>query len=180
MSGDWREAYRHGMFVIWPPDDVRAAVNVLRQRYDPRSAAICEAHITLTQPLLTTLDAGDWRRIAETVAAQPTFDIEFGPVNTFLPYPCVYLEIRPGCAVLELRAALHALGHFDLSLPHTDDFVPHMTIADASLAPDDIAALALELQDGAPRGQFPCTEVAYVAPDARFRFEVARRFSLAG
>ena len=43
MWGDCRDGFRHGTLVIWPPDDVRAVVNALRECHDPASAAICEA-----------------------------------------------------------------------------------------------------------------------------------------
>ncbi len=49
---DWQKPYQHGMMVIWPPAAVRKTVNQQRESLDPLSASYCEAHISLTQPLI--------------------------------------------------------------------------------------------------------------------------------
>lgn len=178
---DLQRNYAHGTLVIWPPDAVREPVNQLRQRYDPASQAICDAHITLTQPFLTKPDEQDWQGIEAVLARFNPFALGYGPLNSFLPYPCVYLEIEPRETIMRLRSALHETGLFNLSLPFSDDsFIPHMSITDGS--PDEgqtrsiIAALAVD----EPRGHFLCDRIAYIRPDAAFHFEVARELPLRG
>ena len=48
---DWQRDYRLGIILILPPPEVSDEIDLLRARYDPRSAAICPAHISLSDPL---------------------------------------------------------------------------------------------------------------------------------
>lgn len=173
-----RRDYACGALVIWPPDEVREAVNFWRQRFDPHSHAICEAHITLTQPFLWEPDEHEFELIGQTVASHRSFAIEYGPLNSFLPYPCVYLEIRPSEAVLRLREDLHHLGMFDLNRPHTRGFIPHMSITDGYPDPEQCRLILTALERDAPRGTFSCDHVSYIRPDDDFHFEVEREFFL--
>ena len=178
---EWQRNYRHGTFVIWPPSDVRRRINPLRRRYDPESQRICEAHITLTQPLLRAPTPADWDALRAAVAPCSPFTMRYGPLDTFLPYPCIYLRIEPADRVLALRAAMHKTGLCDLSLPYSDGFVPHMSLTDGY--PDAAATQALydELSRGEPLiGDFDCRDVAYIVPDERFCFHVRRRLPLVG
>jgi len=176
--GDWRDAYVHGTLVIWPPDDVRAVVNLLRERYDPASARICEAHITLTQPFVQAPDASAWGTIEHVFASVQPIDIRFGGFDTFLPYPCLYLAIDPNEPLRALHSELQQTGLFQPVPAHHERYVPHMTILEGSLDPDAVASLADELSEVAPVGSFTCHEVAFIVPDATFRFAVHRRFGL--
>ena len=45
----WQREYRLGVILILPPDGVGARVNAVRQAHDPKSASICEAHISLSE-----------------------------------------------------------------------------------------------------------------------------------
>jgi len=66
-----------------------------------------------------------------------------------------------------------------LDLPHTDDFVPHMSINDGR--PD--AARTQEifeiLRTSVSSGSFECGEIAFIVPDSGFHFEVVRTLPLA-
>ena len=64
---DWQKVYQHGIMVIWPPDEIRKIVNAQRRAFDPESAAVCETHITLTQPLLNPLNDSERKQIQEIV-----------------------------------------------------------------------------------------------------------------
>lgn len=175
---DWQKDFKYGTFVIWPPDPVREVVNRLRERYDPLSQRICEAHITLTQPFLRRPAELDWDQLETIVSGFAPFTIRYGPLNTFLPYPCIYYEIHPSARVKALRAALHETGLFNLDRPHTDDFVPHMTIndgrPDAARTQEIFDALRTSVSDGA----FECREIAFILPDSGFHFEVVRTLPL--
>lgn len=177
---DWQLNYIHGLFVIWPPDAVRQPVNQLRQAYDPASLATIEAHITLTQPFLAQPDDEDWAQLDEVVAGFKPFEINYGPVDTFFPNPVIYLDIQPGERILALRRALHDTGLFNLSLPYTDDFVPHMTIAEGQSGDRVVDKMMLvEVRSQAPQGTFSLSEIVYVAPDKHFHFEINRRLLFA-
>lgn len=89
MWGDWRDAYFFGTIVIWPPDDARAIVNSLRERYDTPSAAACEAHITLTQPFVRAPSDVDLTVLATVASRFVPMELIYGPLDTFLPNPCV-------------------------------------------------------------------------------------------
>ncbi len=168
----------NGTLAVWPPVKVRRVVNQLRKQYDPISHSVCEAHITLTQPFLHPPSENDWHQLEGIIAGFEPFSIRYGPLNTFLPYPCIYYEIHPAERVLEIRRALHKTGMFNLELPHTDDFVPHMSITDGR--PDIIRTKEIfeDLRGVVVGGSFQCTEIAFIVPDSDFRFGIARTLPL--
>lgn len=178
MAADWRDKYRHGMLVIWPPDDVRSAINALRERYDPVSAAACEAHITLSQPLLHAPSDGDWSTLREIAVTFQPLDLSYGNVNTFLPYPCLYLEVGPVASLTRLHEALQGSGLFHPVPREHERYIPHLTILENSMAAEETARLARELQGVAPSGTFRCDEIAFIVPDAQFHFAVQRTLPL--
>lgn len=180
-EAEFRRIWGNGTLVILPPPEVARVVDELRRRHDPRSADIIGAHITLTQPFLREPDAADLARIAAVVAEAEPFTIDWGPLNTFLPYPCIHFEVHPIEAVSRLRGALHALGLFNVALPFSgDDFIPHMTITEGYLDAAETRRLFDELRNSAPSGTFPCTTVTYSAPDRDFRFQPRASFPLGG
>ena len=119
---EWQKVYLHGTFVIWPPDDVREIINRQRYEYDPKSASICETHITLTQPLLKPLSKEDWNRIQEISSNIIPFEIQYGPLKSFLPYPCIWYEIQPVKIILDLRNLDYDKKlNFERSISYTSD-----------------------------------------------------------
>jgi 2'-5' RNA ligase len=181
-GSDFRSVYQFGTFVIWPPAELRAEVNRLRQRYDPASQAACDAHITLTQPLLAEPSVDDWSEIERVAGSHSPLTIQYGPLDSFLPYPCIYLRIEPPEALLALRSDLHALGLFNLSLPHSDptEFIPHMSITDGYPDADQTRQILDALRGSDPRGTFAASEIAYIRPDEHFHFFEVRAFELGG
>jgi 2'-5' RNA ligase len=175
---DWQKVYQHGTFVIWPPDDVRDMVNQQREKYDPRSASICEAHITVTQPLLQPMTDAKWRVIQEAISDFVPFFIQYGPLRSFLPYPCIWYEIQPARLVLELRESLHSSGFFNLVDGYIEDFIPHMTITEELSGPKVTEELLGSLQSESETGAFLCDSLAHILPDENFRFTVTKRIRL--
>ena len=175
---EWQKVYSYGTFVIWPIDPIREAVNRLRHKYDPVSQSFCEAHITLTQPLLRQPSEKEWNNFSDVVSGFESFEIHYGPINTFLPYPCIWFEIHPSEEVLEIRQALHATGLFNLDLPHTDGFIPHMTITEGQSDIEVTNDLFAKLRDEISGGTFICTEIALIVPDHRFHFGIQRQLPL--
>lgn len=169
---DWQKPYRFGTIVIWPPDHVREVVNDQRQAYDPVSQSICDAHITVTQPLLKKLTEEQWGQIRGLLQTFDDFKLEYGPLNSFLPYPCIWYEVQPTEKILELRHALHKTGCFNLSLSHTHDFIPHMTITEGLSGPVVHKGLLEQLQAESRSDSFQVSQLAYIVPDADFWFSV--------
>ncbi len=172
----WQQAYRHGTLVIRPPAELRDMVDALRRRYDPESARISEAHITLTQPLVEALSDADARQIAARCEQEAPFEIRVGPLRSFLPAPVLWLDTQPAARIVALRGDLHALDLFDLGLPHTDDFVPHMTVTEGLSGPAVDKALMAAIEPVAPAGTFRCEGITLLVPDAEFRFRPVREF----
>lgn len=179
VSDEFRATYQYGTLLILPPPHEAAVVDELRERYDPASAAVAGAHITLTQPFVAEPGEDELASLGATIAGFEPFFIHWGPPATFLPYPCIYFDIRPADPIMRLRRALHELGLFNLALPFSgDDFIPHMSITDGSPDAKETERIFEELRDTAPSGVFPCSEVVYSRPDEQFRFSTARVFPL--
>jgi len=171
---DWQKVYEHGTFVILPPVDIRMIVNKLRDQYDPISQSYCETHITLTQPLLNPITELDWNRLKSISSGFKPFEIRYGPLNTFLPYPCIYYEIQPAEKILEIRNAIHETGLFNLRLPHTEGFIPHMTITEGYYDAGETKSIFDKLRNETSGGSFMCSEITFISPDVNFHFEVKR------
>jgi 2'-5' RNA ligase len=169
---DWQKPYAHGTIVIWPPDEVRQIVDAQRQAYDPASQAICGTHITVTQPLCRQLDKGEWGEILSLLKDFPSFEIVYGPLKSFLPYPCIWYEVQPVENILELRNALHGTGCFNLEMRHPKNFIPHMTITEGLSGPEVNDALLIKLQEESGVGTFKCDALAFIVPDLQFHFQV--------
>ncbi len=174
----WQKVYKYGTLVIWPPDRVGEVVNRLRHQYDPVSQSFCGAHITLTQPFLRQPSSNEWVELCEVVSSFESFEIQYGPIHTFLPYPCIWFEIHPSELVLVIRQALHATGMFNLDLPHTEDFIPHMTVTEGQSDIDVTEELYTKLRDEISGGSFICPDIAYIVPDRVFHFGIQRRLPL--
>ena len=176
---DWQQPYQFGTIVIWPPDEVRVVVNKQREENDPLSQSYCEAHISVTQPLLKDLSESEWNQVLSVAKDFRSFQINFGPLNSFLPYPCIWYEIEPRERILELRHALHQTGFFNLTLPHTEGFIPHMTITEELSGPVVDENLLKRLQNESRQGSFLCQGLAFIVPDQQFCFKVAKTLPLA-
>jgi len=176
---DWQKPYQYGTLVIWPPDEVREVVNSQRERYDPVSQSYCEAHISVTQPLKNLLNDEAWKRIGKALLEFVSFEITYGPLNSFLPYPCIWYEVNPQERVLEMRDALHRMDYFNLELKHPKDFIPHLTITEGLSGPTVNEELIQVLQVESRSGVFLCDGLAYIVPDDNFRVRVKRVLPLA-
>lgn len=174
---DWKLDFKYGMFLIWPEEEVRTMVNELREKYDPESQRVCEAHITLTQPFLDKPSDDTWKLIESTLSDFKPLTIHFGPIEPFGSSAVVKFDIEPKDKLLAMRKGLHDTGLFNLALPFTEGFIPHMTIAESGLeSAKDALQLATELNQRIKQGSFQCKEVTYVQPDESFHFETIRSF----
>ena len=171
---EWQKPYRYGVIVIQPPDEIRELVNKQREEYDPLSQSYSEAHITVTQPLLMELSEIEWDSTLRIVEGFGPFQIDYGPINSFLPYPCIWYEIKPAEKVLDLRQALHRTGFYNLSLPHTEGFIPHMTITEGLSGPIVDEKLYNRIQGESSQGTFLCEQLTYIVPDDKFYFQIGK------
>lgn len=177
QSEPWQLPYRHGTLAIWPPQAVRDYVNQLRERLDPISHRYAEAHITLTQPFREPVTKRVIAKVRAVLETEEPFTITYGPLRSFLPNPVLWLDVQPSDRVLRLRQTLHAIGVFNLSLPHTDDFVPHMTLTEGlSGAPVDDELFRM-LEPTIKSSSFTCSGIAYIRPNDEFRFGVEQEIA---
>lgn len=176
---DWKKDFIYGTLLIWPSDSVRNSVNALRTKYDPESQQVCDAHITLTQPFLNQPSDEDWQEIHSVLAQHTSFDIHYGPIEVFGSSPVVKFDIVPKEKILALRNALHATQLFNLALPFTEGFIPHMTISEHGFSDlEEAKQAASTLNSSYQSGSFTCAEIAYVKPDDTFHFEEIRLLPL--
>lgn len=170
--------YKFGTLMIIPPEPHRSAVNALRTQFRWAQGADCDAHISLTIRLPRPLNRADWRELEPIAASIKPFSIRYGPLKHYLPFPGVCLEIEPQDELDRLRAALETAACFSGALPRPYPFAAHMTIAEL-LSVEQTEELMVELRNVAPAGDFLCSYVSYVVPDADFRFTERARLELA-
>src|SRR5262245_956227 len=78
---EWQKEYQFGVILIFPPEPLLTQVNLLRARYDPRSQAACDAHISLTVPLPQPISDSQWRELEAIVSGIEPFPIQYGPLR---------------------------------------------------------------------------------------------------
>ena len=175
---DWGKRYAPGLFVILPPDPIRFIVDAQRETYDPISQSYIGAHITVTQPFLNDPTENAWELCIRSLESISPFEIRYGPLKSFLPYPCIWYDIQPAEIVLDMREALHQTGLFNLSEGYIKDFIPHMTITEGQSGPEVTMGLMDQIQEKSESGSFICDEIVLVAPDQDFHFSSRKRMSL--
>ena len=143
-------------------------VDELRRVNDPRSHAICQAHISLSEPLPRPLSDPDLEELRSVLTAVDPFVIHYGPVVSFPPYPGVAYAIEPQAQFRELRKAIHAGHLFRDSLRSREAAPAHLSIAE--FIPVARTEELLHELGGVPEGDFMCDRIEYAAPDDGFRF----------
>ncbi len=174
----WGNRFKPGLFIIQPPEDVSSIVNAQRKMYDPLSQSYIGAHITVTQPFLKEPSTSEWDLLLGVLEEFLPFEIHYGPVKSFLPYPCIWYEIQPAEQILKIRSALHQTGLFNLEEGYIEDFIPHMTITEGQSGPEVNLELLDILQGESQSGSFLCSEIVLSVPDHRFHFLPVKKYSL--
>jgi 2'-5' RNA ligase len=172
----WQRDYRYGTLLIMPPPNLASALDPIRERFDPASAAQIGAHITLTPPFAAAPSSVDVERVRTAIRGVVSWRLELERPAQFSGSSVVYLPVVPTPPFLELREVLLATGLFRLDLPHTTDFVPHLTLSEFGTAP--AAALGADIPQPEAMA-FLVEAVAWVVPDEAFHFTVRRTFMLA-
>ena len=166
----WERPFLPGILLVFPPDRTRAKVDRLRWKLDPDSAAKVPAHITVTQPFRDQPDDEAFARVRDVLAGFEPFEVKYGPLRNFLPCPCIWFRIEPTGMLVEMRRALHATGLFNTDLPHTDDFIPHMSVTDGKPCAEETEELFRDLRGKVRGGRFKVDRLAYTRPDWQLRF----------
>lgn len=166
---DWQLEYRFGAFYIFAPEAITEMVDELRRTNDPRSHAICQAHISLSEAIPRTLTHTDLDELGTKLSAVDPFVIHYGPVVSFPPHPGVALAIKPQAEFRSLRDAVHSVGVFERTLLRRQAVPAHLTIAEF-ISIDRTEELLHELGGRVPEGEFACDRIEYAAPDNSFRF----------
>ena len=168
----WQLEYRYGGFYLFPPSGIIEVVDELRRTYDPPSYAICQAHVTLTEPLPRALTNEDLAELSAVLADLDPFTVTYGDVHATVPHPGVVYRIEPAATIVALRQAIHATSLFaDAPLSH-EHVPPHMTIAEF-ITLDESIVLAASLAGQVEEGEWPCHAIDYAVPDNDMRFHRA-------
>lgn len=174
---DWMYEYRFGAFYIFPPDDVISPVDALRKLYDPKSDAICQAHISLSESLAKPLTDNDIAELRAILKGIKPFTITYGPLRDFPPHPGVCYGIEPEDQIRSLRNALHTASCFKGIPLRREHIAPHMTVAEFITA-ERTKELLAELDGAVPVGTFLCDHIELGVPDDAFRFQRVLRLPL--
>jgi 2'-5' RNA ligase len=173
---------RFGVFVIALPDPLLSMVAALRERFDPTSAASAPPHITVTQPLAEEPNDIGRADLGALLADYEPFEVTVGPARAFAGSPVVYLAVQPAAPILAIRDTAHATRLFRTELPHTDDFVPHVTVREwphAEIGADNPAVIAAA--DAAiPPTRVRCTTIELWRPDPTGMFRAVDRIAFVG
>lgn len=172
----WQRDYRYGTLVIMPPPTLASALDPIRERFDPASAAQIGAHITLTPPFAAAPSSADEKRVRTAIRGVVTMRLQLDRPTQFSGSPVIYLPVVPTQPFLKLREVLLSTGLFRLDLPHTIDFVPHLTLSEFGTTP--AAALGADIPQPEAMA-FLAEGVAWVVPDEEVHFTVRRTFMLA-
>jgi len=171
----WQQDYRYGALVIEPPRQLSSVLDPIRLRLDPESAAAFGAHITLTPPFAAAPNSADEERVASVIRGVASMRLQLDRPTQFSGSSVVYLPVVGIQAFHKLRSVLLATGLFRLDLPHTDDFVPHLTLSEFGTTP----VAALEADVPPPEAMsFLVEAVAWIVPDEALHFTVRRTFPL--
>ena len=173
---EWQKSYLHGVLLIWPPAEIRAHMNWLREKYDPVSQSYCEAHVSLTPPFRKQPSEQDWQAVESVLKKFAAIDITLGPTNAWLAQSVIYLEVRPVEDLEKLRDALLATGLF--AQPSFQSFVPHLTITEGLSDVPVTAELLAALENSIPQRAFRCDHLTYAKPNGSFCFTAERSIML--
>lgn len=174
---DWQRDYRLGIILILPPPEVSEEVNRLRSRYDPRSATICPAHISLTDPLCREMCPALAREIRGVLSDVDPFRLQYDRLYASTRHAGVAYRITPREPIERLKDVLHSTSGFAGEAHRRRHIAPHMTIAEF-ISIEESLRLCERLQDTAPTGTFLCDRLEYLVPDESFRFRRRMTFSL--
>ncbi|OYD16993.1 hypothetical protein CH330_01230 [candidate division WOR-3 bacterium JGI_Cruoil_03_51_56] len=174
----WLIPYLPGALVIIPPGPVRQRIGRLRRKYDSNPVGLVPVHITVTQPFRHQPTGEESDIVMRILVRFQPFKLRYGPLRTFLPYPCIWYEIQPAEKIIKLRRALHASGLFNTDLSHTRGFVPHMSITDGTPDSEDTERIYNRIRNRVRQGEFLVDSLVYTRPDWQMFFKTVKTIPL--
>ncbi|MGH1362171.1 MAG: 2'-5' RNA ligase family protein [Calditrichia bacterium] len=174
---DWQLDYRFGVILILPPDDLAKPINELRAAYDPQSAAICPAHISVSDPLQEEMTDSFRKEIVIILQNIEPFELHYDKPQASTKRAGVAYPITPQKPIDELKKALHRAKIFGDDEFQRGHIPAHMTIAEF-ISIEDSLRICAELHDTAPSGSFLCDRLELMIPDERFCFQRQETFYL--
>ncbi|MEZ4773578.1 MAG: 2'-5' RNA ligase family protein [Bacteroidia bacterium] len=175
----WQQAYRFGLILIMPPEPVFSQVNALRSEFDPRSQSYCDAHISLSLPIPRPITEADWAELVDITSQVRPFEIHYGKLKDYPPYPGVVISIEPQSMVKQVQEKIEKASLFKDATPRKFPFNAHMTIAEF-ISVETTASLLKELEGKTPEGTFLCDSLVFIVPDDNMHFHVVRKLHLGG
>ena len=161
---NWWHGYYYGAFYIFPPEEVMKEVDKLREKYDPKSAGFCRAHISLSEPLKKKITASDMHSLRNDLSLITPFEINYGPLRTHPPYPGVTYTITPEKEFDTLRKVIHGNELFHGVELRRSKIVPHMTIAEF-ITMEQTNEIFDRLNGKVKSGKFLCKEIVLAVPN---------------
>ncbi|MCR9134279.1 MAG: 2'-5' RNA ligase family protein [bacterium] len=161
---NWWHGYYYGAFYIFPPEEVMKEVDKLREKYDPKSAGFCRAHISLSEPLKKKITASDMHSLRNDLSLITPFEINYGPLRTHPPYPGVTYTITPEKEFDTLRKVIHGNKLFHGVELRRSKIVPHMTIAEF-ITMEQTNEIFDRLNGKVKSGKFLCKEIVLAVPN---------------
>lgn len=172
---DWQRDYRYGVILILPPKGLSEPINKLRAKYDPQSAAICPAHISVSDPLKGELTNEVREDIKGLLRDVKPFELSFGKPQASPNRPGVAYPILSQGPIDALKNSIHQLAIFGATAYQRRHIPAHMTIAEFITIEEGLK-IAEELHDVAPSGSFLCNRLELMIPDEQFRFQRVETF----
>ncbi len=176
---DWQRDYRFGVLLILPPSDIARKLDRLRQRYDPASAEISPAHISVSRPLNAKLNDARCDEIRDVLAEVDPFELVFEKPHASPDYAGVSYPVHPQAAIDELKRAIHRASVFANGGHERDNIPAHITVAEF-ISIEESLDLARELEATSSRTEFTCDRLTLVVPDEQFRFHRTADFPFTG
>lgn len=167
----WQKEYKWGAFYLFPPPKVMKTVNALRQKYDPTSAKICDAHVSLSDTIPHLPTDAHISELQDVLGSIKPFTIEYGPLRTYPPYPGVCYDIKPDDKFYQIRETIHSTSLFFKSRLERKNIPPHMTIAEFGLTMEQSDQLCAQLKDKIECGEWVCEGISLAVPDDNFFFK---------
>jgi len=173
----WQRDYRFGVILVMPPPHVAAPIDALRQAHDPKSHAICSAHISVSDPLHRELTDDAQKEIRELLWTVEPFEVQYDKPTASTRHPGVTCPVGPQERFDELKRVLHQASVFEGAVSSRRAIRAHMTIAEF-LTVEDSLRICADLVNTTPRGSFRCDRLEYIVPDTTFRFHRRETFFL--
>jgi hypothetical protein len=175
----WQRDYQFGVILVMPPPDVAPSFDALRQAYDPKSYAICPAHISVSDPLPRELEDDDREQLQELLRAVEPFEVRYGTPIASTQRAGVTCPIAPQERFDELKRVIHQASVFGDRVHSRREIPAHMTVAEF-VTIDESLAIVADLAKTPLSGSFWCDRLEHMVPDQAFRFYQRGTFLLGG